>query len=81
MGTSHTLKSIQLILVILRWTKMRDKTRITISVPHGITREEVNNIRKEYQDKYKDCIINILISGQEDLKENLYNFIKTRINS
>ena len=60
---------------------MRDKTKITISVPHGTTQEELNNIRNEYRNKYEDCIINILISGQESLKENLYNFIKTRINS
>ena len=51
---------------------MRDKTKITISVPHGTTQEELNNIRNEYRNKYEDCIINILISGQESLKENLY---------
>jgi hypothetical protein len=60
---------------------MRDKTRITISVPFGTTQEELNNIRKKYQNTYTDCVINVLVSGQEGLKENLYNFIKTRINS
>jgi hypothetical protein len=60
---------------------MRDKTRITISVPFGTTQAEINDIRREYKEKYGDCIVNILISGEESFKENLYNFIKTRINS
>ena len=60
---------------------MRDKTKIAISVPYGVTQDELNSIRREYQNKYKDCIVNILVSGEESLKENLYNFIKTRIKS
>ena len=60
---------------------MRDKTKITISVPFGTCQDEINNIRQEYKEKYGDCIVNILISGEESLKENLYNFIKTRIKS
>ena len=60
---------------------MRDKTKIVISVPFGTTHDEINNIRGEYKEKYAGCVVNILISGQESFKENLYNFIKTRINS
>ena len=60
---------------------MRDKTKIVISVPFGTTQVEINDIRREYKEKYGDCIVNILISGEESFKENLYNFIKTRINS
>ena len=60
---------------------MRDKTKIIISVPFGTTQAEINDIRREYKEKYGNCIVNILISGEESFKENLYNFIKTRINS
>ena len=60
---------------------MRDKTKITISVPFGTTQDEINNIRREYKEKYAGCVVNVLISGEESLKENLYNFIKTRIKS
>lgn len=60
---------------------MRDKTKIIISVPFGTTQAEINDIRREYKEKYGDCIVNILISGEESFKENLYDFIKTRINS
>ena len=60
---------------------MRDKTKITISVPCGTSQSEIDNIRQEYKRKYGDCIVNILISGQDSFKENLYNFIRTRINS
>ena len=60
---------------------MRDKTKITVSVPFGTPQDEINHIRREYKEKYADCVVNILISGAENFKENLYNFIKTRINS
>lgn len=60
---------------------MRNKTKITISVPFNTPQSEIDHIRQEYKIKYKDCIVNILISGEESFKENLYNFIKTRINS
>ena len=60
---------------------MRDKTIITVSVSYNTSQSEINNIRQEYKRKYGDCIVNVLISGQENFKENLYNFIKTRINS
>ena len=60
---------------------MRDKTIITVSVPCNTSQSEINNIRQEYKRKYGNCIVNVLISGQDSFKENLYNFIKTRIDS
>ena len=60
---------------------MRDKTKITVSVPFGTPQDEINHIRRKYKEKYMDCVVNILISGGENFKENLYNFIKTRMNS
>lgn len=52
---------------------------ITISVPSTITQEEIKEIRMLFKQnkQYNDYKLNILISGNEDLKENLKNFLKT----
>lgn len=57
------------------------KGYITISVPVGTTREEILEIRKQFQ---KDQMsqwykLNILISGNSDIKPILVNFIKDKI--
>lgn len=60
---------------------MKDRIKITVSVPPNTSRDEINHIRRGYKEKYGDCVVNILICGQESFKENLYNFIKARIKS
>lgn len=54
------------------------KGTITISIQKPITDEEINDIRKLFnQDElYNDYKLNIIISGNNDLKENLQNFVK-----
>lgn len=56
---------------------------ITISVPSTTTQEEIKEIRAQFKqsEQYKDYKLNILISGNEDLKENLKNFLKTMLNA
>ena len=56
---------------------------ITISVPSTTTQEEIKGIRAQFKqsEQYKDYKLNILISGNEDLKENLKNFLKTMLNA
>lgn len=53
-----------------------DKTTVIISMPKGSTEEEVLNMREKYQDKYK---VFIVISGNENPKENIKNFLKARL--
>lgn len=57
------------------------KGYITISVPVGTTKEEIFEIRKQFQ---KDPLsqmykLNILISGNSDIKNILINFIRDKI--
>ena len=56
---------------------------ITISVPSTTTQEEIKEIRTQFKqsEQYNDYKLNILISGNEDLKENLKNFLKTMLNA
>ena len=56
---------------------------ITISVPSTITQEEIKEIRTLFKQNkpYNDYKLNILISGNEDLQENLKNFLKTMLNA
>ena len=60
-----------------------DKQIVTISVGKNITTEEINEIRKIFKqnEKHKNCILNIIVSGNDDFKENIKNFIKAGINS
>lgn len=59
------------------------KGSITISVPSTTTQEEIKEIREQFKknEAMKDYRLNILISGNEDLKENLKNFLKTMLNA
>lgn len=52
-----------------------EKGIISIFVHNDITKEEVREIRKQYNSKeYK---LNIFVSGNDDLKINLKNFLKS----
>ena len=48
------------------------KPTIIISMPQYSTKEDINNIRKQYSDQYK---VHIVISGTEDSKEVIQNFL------
>lgn len=57
------------------------KGYITISVPVGTTREEILEIREQFKkdslsEEYK---LNILISGNSDMKSILTNFIRDKL--
>lgn len=62
---------------------MKNKGTITVSVDRNTTIEEIKEIRKKFNnsEQYKDFKLNILISGNEDLKDNLKNFLKTVLNA
>jgi hypothetical protein len=51
---------------------------IMISVPATTTPEDIKQIREQY--KNNNDKINILISGNSDFKETLYDFLKTATN-
>lgn len=59
-----------------------NKGIITISVAKNITQEEINEIREIFKNNehYKDYKLNIIISGNEDIKATLGNFLKERLN-
>jgi hypothetical protein len=48
---------------------------IMISVPATTTTEDIKQIREQY--KNNNDKLNILISGNSDFKETLYDFLKT----
>lgn len=54
------------------------KECITICVDNKTTQDELKEIRQlcESDQQYKNYSINIVISGQSDFKQDLYNFIK-----
>lgn len=54
------------------------KDTITISINKPITNEEIKEIRELFkQDElYKGYKLNIIISGNDNLKDNLQNFVK-----
>lgn len=52
------------------------KETIMISMPKGSTQEEINTMRNKYKDKYK---VNIIISGNNDPKDIIKNFLKSRL--
>ena len=58
------------------------KGSITISVPLTTTQDEIREIREQFKknEAMKGYRLNILISGNEELKENLYNFVKAMVN-
>ena len=51
---------------------------IMISVPATMTTEDIKQIREQY--KNNNDKLNILISGNSDFKETLYDFLKTATN-
>lgn len=59
------------------------KGTITISVEKNITQEEINEIREIFKsdEHYKDYKLNIIISGNGDMKSSLGDFLKARLNS
>lgn len=57
------------------------KGTITISVPNNTTHEEIKQIRNEYKksEYYKDYKLNIIVSGEDDVKKALSRFLAERI--
>ena len=55
---------------------MNDET-IIVSVPYGTGKEELKNIREKYSGKN----VVIFISGEEDIRDNLYKLLMARIKS
>lgn len=57
------------------------KTFITISVPNNITKEEIKEIRQLFQNDElsKSYKLNILISGEEEMKSVLSDFLLERL--
>ena len=60
-----------------------DKDIITISVNKNITQEEINEIRRIFKNdkQYENYKLNIIVSGNEDIKLSLGDFLKARLNS
>lgn len=60
-----------------------DKRTITISVDKDITQEEINEIRRRFKESkyYTSYRLNIIISGNDDIKENLSAFLISRLKS
>ena len=48
------------------------KPTIIISMPKNSTKEEIASVRKHYSEQYK---VHIIISGNEDAKEVMKNFL------
>lgn len=57
---------------------MNNKSIITVIVDNRTTPEEIKEIRKMIKEEDNSCQINIVISGCEDFKSNLTEFIKAR---
>lgn len=60
-----------------------DKGIITISIEKDITQEEIDKIRKKFKESefYKDYKLNIIVSGNDDIKKNLSAFLAARLKS
>ena len=57
------------------------KQSITISVPNNITLEEIKEIRQLFNEQYgMEYKLNILISGNQDMKTVLKNIITAKFN-
>jgi hypothetical protein len=67
----------------IKWREFiaKGKGYITISVPNNTTQEDIKKIRYEFsQSEYaKDYKLNILVSGNEDIKKTLSNIILEEI--
>lgn len=55
-----------------------DQKTIIIYVDKKTTREEIKEIRQLIKEKNRNCKINIFVSGSNDFKSNLSEFIKAR---
>ena len=57
------------------------KTSITISVPNNVTKEEIQEIRQLFQNDELSKLykLNIFISGEEDMKSVLADFLLERV--
>ena len=53
------------------------KTSITISIPNNVTQEEIMEIRQLFNANplSKEYRLNILVSGKDDMKDTLGNFL------
>lgn len=60
-----------------------DKRIITISVNKDITQDEIKFIREIFKQnvKYQNYILNIIVCGNSNFKENIKDFIKAGIKS
>ena len=60
-----------------------DKRIITINIEKNITQDEIKEIRKQFKESeyYKDYTLNIIVSGEEDIKDNLKDFLLSKIKS
>lgn len=57
------------------------KQSITISVPNNITKEEIKEIRQLFKEQYgTEYKLNLLISGNQDMKTVLKNIITAKFN-
>lgn len=57
------------------------KQSITISVPNNITKEEIKEIRQLFKEQYgTEYRLNLLISGNKDMKTVLKNIITAKFN-
>lgn len=55
------------------------KQSITISVPNNITQDDIKEIRNIFKEQYgRECKLNILVSGNQDMKNVLKNIITTK---
>ena len=55
------------------------KQSITISVPHNITQDDIKEIRNIFKEQYgREYKLNILVSGNQDMKNVLKNIITTK---
>ena len=55
------------------------KQSITISVPNNTTQDEIREIRQLFNEQYgSEYKLNILISGNQDMKTVLKNIIATK---
>ena len=60
-----------------------NKRIITINIEKNITQDEIKEIRKQFKESeyYKDYTLNIIVSGEEDIKDNLKDFLLSKIKS
>ena len=60
-----------------------DKRIITIGVGNDTTQEEIKEIRKQFKESeyYKDYRLVIIVSGKDDIKNNLKDLLLSKIQS